>query len=383
MDVSIDSAPVTVQFTDTSQGAVTGWRWDFGDDTSSTDQDPAHEYTIAGTYTVQLEVSGPGGTDTSVMSGLITVEPGSPVSLEVSPPTVTLAVQEGIQFTAVARDEFGNVVPGTFDWAMDGEGGSITGDGLFTADTVAGTFANIIAASLQSGELVGSASVTVEPGPLSEVIIDPVETVLDIGATQTFTLMAFDQFRNEIPDALASWTVQPDVATIDAGGLGTAGTKSGLFQDAIRVDVVQGALRASATADVTILPDLLASIEVEPSFTVVENGSTHQFEASGFDQYGNQIPGLAILWEATGGQITQTGFFTASALSGSYEAMASATHRDSLATGSATVEIPLRVSVDPKATFLHTAADDSPTLPTILDLGGCWICPGRPVGVDL
>jgi PGF-pre-PGF domain-containing protein len=46
-------APLTVQFTDLSQNA-TGWYWDFGDGTTSTDQNPTHTYSSAGPYNVKL-----------------------------------------------------------------------------------------------------------------------------------------------------------------------------------------------------------------------------------------------------------------------------------------------------------------------------------------
>ena len=53
-----------VVFTDKSYGQVTSWRWDFGDGTSSTEQNPVHEYKEDGThYVVTLYVSGPEGED--------------------------------------------------------------------------------------------------------------------------------------------------------------------------------------------------------------------------------------------------------------------------------------------------------------------------------
>ena len=53
-----------VVFTDKSYGEVTSWRWDFGDGTSSTEQNPVHEYKEDGThYVVTLYVSGPAGED--------------------------------------------------------------------------------------------------------------------------------------------------------------------------------------------------------------------------------------------------------------------------------------------------------------------------------
>lgn len=49
-----------VHFTDATRYAVPGdatWAWDFGDGTTSADQDPVHTYTTAGTYTVTLTVT--------------------------------------------------------------------------------------------------------------------------------------------------------------------------------------------------------------------------------------------------------------------------------------------------------------------------------------
>jgi len=47
-------APLTVDFTNLSIGAVTGWDWTFGDGNYSTDENPSHEYLYGGGYTVRL-----------------------------------------------------------------------------------------------------------------------------------------------------------------------------------------------------------------------------------------------------------------------------------------------------------------------------------------
>ena len=62
------TAPVAVAFTDTSTGALTSWAWNFGDGTSSTSQSPSHTFTSAGTFTVRLTVSGPGGSTSATAS---------------------------------------------------------------------------------------------------------------------------------------------------------------------------------------------------------------------------------------------------------------------------------------------------------------------------
>jgi PKD repeat protein len=49
-----------VQFTDASTGA-TSWQWTFGDGQTSTVRNPLHTYSLRGTYTVVLRVTGASG----------------------------------------------------------------------------------------------------------------------------------------------------------------------------------------------------------------------------------------------------------------------------------------------------------------------------------
>ncbi|MCB2202289.1 S8 family serine peptidase [bacterium] len=55
-DVTVGDAPLTVQFFDSSTLNVTSWLWDFGDGSQSTEQNPSHEFTDPGAYTVTLTV---------------------------------------------------------------------------------------------------------------------------------------------------------------------------------------------------------------------------------------------------------------------------------------------------------------------------------------
>ncbi len=54
-------APLAVQFTDMSQYA-TKWNWDFGDGSTSTEQNPTYIYSATGTYTVSLTAINENGT---------------------------------------------------------------------------------------------------------------------------------------------------------------------------------------------------------------------------------------------------------------------------------------------------------------------------------
>ena len=66
------SAPLTVQFTDTSSNSPIEWTWNFGDGTSSTEQNPEHTFITEGVYTVNLTASNGVGSS-AVKSRVITV----------------------------------------------------------------------------------------------------------------------------------------------------------------------------------------------------------------------------------------------------------------------------------------------------------------------
>ena len=70
-NVTSGYAPLSILFTDLSQNAIV-WNWNFGDGTTSTEQNPMHTYLAEGTYTVNLEVSNANGTASKTVT--ITVQ---------------------------------------------------------------------------------------------------------------------------------------------------------------------------------------------------------------------------------------------------------------------------------------------------------------------
>ena len=74
-NVTSGTAPLTVQFNDTSTNSPTSWLWDFGDGniTNSTVQDPVHTFTSPGIYPVNLTVSNGAGSNFLNRTSFITV----------------------------------------------------------------------------------------------------------------------------------------------------------------------------------------------------------------------------------------------------------------------------------------------------------------------
>ncbi len=72
-DTVTGSLPLTVKFTDTSSNNPTSWLWDFGDGTTSTDENPTHTYNSVGNYSVSLTAFNTLGNNTLRQNNLITV----------------------------------------------------------------------------------------------------------------------------------------------------------------------------------------------------------------------------------------------------------------------------------------------------------------------
>jgi len=64
---------LNVSFTDQSTGVPTSWKWTFGDGTNSSDQNPIHQYSQEGNYTVKLAVSNVAGNSTATKTNYIKV----------------------------------------------------------------------------------------------------------------------------------------------------------------------------------------------------------------------------------------------------------------------------------------------------------------------
>ncbi len=66
--------PLTVQFTDKSNGNPTSWAWKFGDGDISREQNPKHTYAQSGNFSVTLTVTNSRGSDSEEKLSLIDVE---------------------------------------------------------------------------------------------------------------------------------------------------------------------------------------------------------------------------------------------------------------------------------------------------------------------
>ena len=275
----------------------------------------------------------------------VIIRPGPLHSVVLDPTVATVEITGRQQFTAMPLDQFGNEIPQlAFNWLTEAAG-EVDSTGRFTAGTKAGTYEEgvIVEVTVGANTKRARAEVTITPGPLSRVVVEPSVVTLDIGGAQQFRFTALDEFGNEVSGATV-WSVTPDIGTIDSSGLLNAGSRAGEFPSGLQLRVVEGTTRIMANADLSIRPDPLFSVDIEPAAAVVRPGATQRFTATGLDFFGNPIPGLEFAWDATGGVIEEINLGTADFHGGApgsrYEVKASALFRNSARTGMALVGIP-------------------------------------------
>ncbi|WP_048158670.1 PGF-pre-PGF domain-containing protein [Methanosarcina sp. WWM596] len=155
-DVTSGNAPLEVSFTDKSTGDPTTWDWDFGDGNVSTDKNPVHIYTSAGTYTTTLTVSNADGTASKdgTITVLQTTEPVVPVA------NFTSNVVSGNTPLEVSFTDTSTGSPTAWSWDF-GDGTTLTDQNPVHTYTSAGAYTVTLTASNANGGSSKTGSITV------------------------------------------------------------------------------------------------------------------------------------------------------------------------------------------------------------------------------
>ncbi|HIH94626.1 TPA: PQQ-binding-like beta-propeller repeat protein, partial [Methanosarcina acetivorans] len=215
------NAPLTVNFTDQSTNTPTSWLWDFGDNSTDTEQNPSHVYASAGNYTVNLTVANADGSDSEVKTEYIVVsEPlsGAPVAnftANVTSGTAPLTVQ----FTDLSSGD------GITSWAWD-----------FDSDgTVDSNEQNPIHVYNSTGTYTVSLTVTGDEGSDTETktnYITVSETVTESGWSQfqkdsSHTGYTFSSVPTQDPELLWQKLTSPEQEPCGSGGINVPSVISG------------------------------------------------------------------------------------------------------------------------------------------------------------
>src|SRR5438094_10289378 len=216
--------------------------------------------------------------------------PNSPVvQIVSSPDTVTLDPDQTQQFVAYGRTQAGDSVAVAVSWSASG--GTITGGGLYTADTVAGSYTVTATATSPSTAASGSAVVK-NPGPVSQIVLNPTTAFAVVGGTVQFT--SYGKRRNG--DSVAVSVVYAATGgSVSATGVYTAGQSPGSYP--VIASQSRGTLADTALVSISAVP--VASVTVSPAAASRTAGQTVQLAAVTRDSAGNVLTGRTVTWTTT------------------------------------------------------------------------------------
>ncbi|HSH67392.1 MAG TPA: PKD domain-containing protein, partial [Bacteroidia bacterium] len=197
----------TIKFTDKSSSSPTSWAWDFGDGGTSTQQNPTHTYTTAGTFTVKLKATNQYGNDDEIKTSYITVNlmtpPTGKDAERCGPGTLKLTAsgsnnlnwyttQTGGTPVYTGTDYSANVTATTTYYVESSSGGAIQkvgptdnslAGGLFTANSEHGLKFDVLAACVIK-------SVKVYAGAEGDRTIDVLDNTGAVVKTKVVTIPA-------------------------------------------------------------------------------------------------------------------------------------------------------------------------------------------------
>jgi PKD repeat protein len=153
------TAPLAVQFTDSSTLSPTSWSWTFGDGGTSTAQNPSHTYSAVGVYTVGLTVSNAGGSNSTSKTDYITVNARPDFSISASPSKQIVVRGSGTSFTVTVSSVAG--FTGTVSLSASGLPSGASGSFNPTSVVLGASGSSTFTITTTSSTKMGNATITI------------------------------------------------------------------------------------------------------------------------------------------------------------------------------------------------------------------------------
>jgi uncharacterized protein YjdB len=219
----------------------------------------------AGSTSVSASLNGMSGSATLTVTKTLT-------SVTVSPATSTIIVGATQQFTATANYNDGSTADVTTSSAWSVSSSSATINSSSGLATGASTGTATVTANYSG--LTGSATLTVNPVPVTSLALSPASATITVGNTQQFVATAtYANGTTANVSSNATWSLSSASATITSAGLAT-----GVSPGTATVTAIYSGFTATAALTVNSLP--VASISVSPTSASLTVGGTQQFTAT-------------------------------------------------------------------------------------------------------
>ncbi len=187
------------------------------------------------------------------------------ITVTISPTTATVYSGGTQQFTTAVTGSTNTGVT----WSTTA--GTVTSSGLYTAPTVTATkMAYVTATSAADSTKKATAPVTVNPTPpaLSRIVVSPSSASINVGSTQQFSAIPYDQYGHTMSVSLTYASSNYSVAAIDsASGIATGEATGIAYITAYSSNVVS--ISASLAVNPVPPPSPLALTRLSPNIGLV------------------------------------------------------------------------------------------------------------------
>jgi hypothetical protein len=239
-------------------------------------------------------------------------------ALEVSPTTATLAPGQSLAFKAL-NWQAGVSSPVTFPVAWSATGGTITGNGVFTAGSVPGTYQVTASGTTTSYQDQATVTIAASTATVSMLLLTPPSASLATGGSQQFSVSAVLSDGSTQADPAATWKATG--GTISTSGLYQAGGKAGNYL----VIATSGNGKGDTSAVTLSSPAAtITALNLTPATVTVASGSSQQFAVSATLSDGTTQSNPSVTWTATGGTVSASGTYLAGSTAGTFRVIATA-----------------------------------------------------------
>ena len=218
----------------------------------------------------------------------ITVVPGAPAFVTVTPNPLTLAAGSTGQLSATVQDASGDTISAAVTWST-GNGGIATVNQL---GLVTGESEGTVIITATSGGIIGTDTVIVTPAPVASVTLSSPGTHLGVGATIQFSATPRDAQGQPLVRPVTWASSDSSIATVSPSGL--------------VLGVSPGSILLTATSEGVIGSDTLvvefeavASVAVDPSSVAVGAGLAVQLSATVIGTSGDTLINRVVTWSSS------------------------------------------------------------------------------------
>jgi len=220
------------------------------------------------------------------------VTDAAPVSIQLTPSTASIATGTTQQYAVNVVYSDGSLQPVTAGLSWLSSSASVAGvdaNGLATGLTAGQTTISVFYNSMSA-----TASLTVTPAVLTNVVVTPITTVVGINGNVQFTATGVfsDNSTQDITSQVIWTSSNGAFAVVNAAGLAT-----GISTGTVTISASSGAVSGSATLNVTTA--VLQSITITPSNPIVPPHSRIQLTAIGNFSDGSQLVLSGVSWHSS------------------------------------------------------------------------------------